>query len=109
MIQRAGRIDRIGSPYDIIFIYNFYPEKEIETLLELVVTLQRKIQMIDREIGLDASIMGECVHPKVFGIIRDLKRDEKAREKVLEELEAEQYGGGELFWQPLRNFGLERL
>lgn len=36
MIQRAGRVDRIGSPYDVIFIYNFYPEKELESLLELV-------------------------------------------------------------------------
>src|SRR3989344_38514 len=30
MIQRAGRIDRIGSPYKKIFVYNFFPEDELE-------------------------------------------------------------------------------
>jgi superfamily II DNA or RNA helicase len=109
MIQRAGRIDRIGSPFDSIFIYNFYPEKELESLLELVKILQGKIEMINETIGLDASVLGEAINPKVFGIIRDLKGTKDKKEKILKELEEEQFGGGELFWQPLKDFGLERL
>jgi len=105
MIQRAGRIDRIGSPYDKIFIYNFYPEKELESLLELVKILQGKIQMINETIGLDASILGETINPKVFGIIRELRGTKDEKEKVLKELEEEQFGGGEFFWQPLKDFG----
>ena len=77
MIQRAGRIDRIGSPYKEIYIYNFYPEKELESLLELVKILQRKIEMINETVGLDASVLGEKINPKVFGIIRELKGKEK--------------------------------
>lgn len=109
MIQRAGRINRIGSPFDSIFIYNFYPEKELESLLELVKILQGKIEMINETIGLDASVLGEAINPKVFGIIRDLKGIKEKKEKILKELEEEQFGGGELFWQPLKDFGLERL
>lgn len=109
MIQRAGRIDRIGSPYKEIFIYNFYPEKELESLLELVKILQGKIQMINETIGLDASVLGEAINPKVFGIIRDLRGTKDKKEQVLKELEEEQFGGGELFWQPLKDFGLEKL
>jgi len=109
MIQRAGRIDRIGSPFDEIYIYNFYPEKELESLLELVKILQTKIEMINETIGLDASVLGEKINPKVFGIIRDLKGTEEQKERILRELEEEQFGGGELFWQPLKDFGLERL
>ena len=109
MIQRAGRIDRIGSPFDEIYIYNFYPEKELESLLELVKILEGKIDLINETVGLDASVLGERINPKVFGIIRDLLRDEKTKEKVLNELEEEQFGGGELFWQPLKDFGLEML
>ena len=109
MIQRAGRIDRIGSPYDTIFIYNFYPEKELESLLDLVKILQGKIEMINESIGLDASVLGEKINPKVFGIIRDLRDTKEKKERVLKELEEEQFGGGELFWQPLKDFGLERL
>jgi len=109
MIQRAGRIDRIGSPYDKIFIYNFYPEKELESLLELVKILQGKIEMINETIGLDASVLGETINPKVFGIIRELRGAKNEKEKVLKELEEEQFGGGELFWQPLKDFGIEKL
>jgi len=109
MIQRAGRIDRIGSPFDSIFIYNFYPEKELESLLELMKILQNKIEMINESIGLDASVLGEKINPKVFGIIRNLKGTKEQKERVLKELEEEQFGGGELFWQPLKDFGLERL
>ena len=47
MIQRAGRIDRIGSKYDKIKIYNFFPEDELEELLKLVNILQNKIINID--------------------------------------------------------------
>jgi len=109
MIQRAGRIDRIGSPFSQIYIYNFYPEKELESLLELVKILQKKIEMINDTIGLDTSVMGEKINPKVFGIIRDLRGTKEDKEKVLKELEEEQFGGGELFWQPLKDFGLEKL
>ena len=109
MIQRAGRIDRIGSPFDEVYIYNFYPERELESLLELVKTLQTKIEMINETIGLDASVLGEKINPKVFGIIRDLKGTEEQKERILRQLEEEQFGGGELFWQPLKDFGLERL
>ena len=110
MIQRAGRIDRIGSPFEVITIYNFYPEDELETLLELVHTLQKKIIMINDTIGLDASVLGEQINPKVFGIIRDLNTDnEETKNKTLELLEAEQFGGGESFFQPLKKFGLDKL
>jgi sulfur relay (sulfurtransferase) DsrC/TusE family protein len=65
--------------------------------------------MINETIGLDASVLGEMINPKVFGIIRDLKGTKDKKEKILKELEEEQFGGGELFWQPLKDFGLERL
>ena len=72
MIQRAGRIDRIGSPYEMIDVYNFFPEDELETLLNLVKILQRKIRNIDQSIGLDASVLGEAINPKVFVVLNDI-------------------------------------
>lgn len=109
MIQRAGRIDRIGSPFKEISIYNFFPEKELELLLELVKALQNKISVINETIGLDASVLGETISPKVFGVILNLRGDEKTKAQTLRDLEEEQFGGGESFWQPLKNFGLEKL
>lgn len=101
MIQRAGRIDRIGSPYKKIYVYNFFPEDELEELLRLVQILQNKIIDIDKSVGLDQTILGEPIHPKVFGIIRRIQEKDSA---VLQELERNVYGGGEKFYQPLKDF-----
>jgi superfamily II DNA or RNA helicase len=110
MIQRAGRIDRIGSPYKEIFVYNVFPEDELEELLRLVQILQNKIIEIDESVGLDQQILGEEIHPKVFGIIRRIKKKD---EKIFDELEAATFGGGEKFYQPLKDFlnrkGVEEL
>ena len=101
MIQRAGRIDRIGSPHERIYIYNFFPEKELEELLNLLLTLQNKIRDINESLGLDGSILGEEISPKVFGVIRSIRdKDEGA----LSELENEPFAGGEKFYQPLKDF-----
>jgi len=101
MIQRAGRIDRIGSQYKKIFVYNFFPEDELEELLRLVQILQNKIIGIDKAVGLDQTILGEEIHPKVFGVIRRI-RNRDAR--IFNELEKDMFGGGEKFYQPLKDF-----
>ncbi|MBU4266495.1 MAG: hypothetical protein KKE96_04635 [Candidatus Altiarchaeota archaeon] len=101
MIQRAGRIDRIGSPYKKIFVYNFFPEDELEELLKLVEILQNKIIDIDKSVGLDQTILGEEIHPKVFGVIRRIKGKDS---KIFAELEDDAFGGGEKFYQPLKDF-----
>ena len=101
MIQRAGRIDRIGSLFKEIFVYNFFPEDELDELLELVKKLQKKIVNIDESVGLDQSILGEKIHPKAFGII---KKIETKDETVFGELEEMVFGGGEQFYQPLKDY-----
>ncbi len=101
MIQRAGRIDRIGSQYEKIYVYNFFPEDELEELLKLVQILQGKIIDIDNSIGLDQSVLGEEIHPKVFGILRRIKDKDQS---VFEDLEKEVFGGGEMFYQPLKDY-----
>lgn len=110
MIQRAGRIDRIGSPFKTIYVYNFFPETELEELLRLVQILQNKIARIDKSVGLDQTILGEEIHPKVFGIIRRIIKKDSS---VLVELERDAFGGGEKFYQPLKDFlqkrGMEDL
>lgn len=110
MLQRAGRIDRIGSPYRKIFVCNVFPEDELENLLKLVHILQTKIAKIDEAIGLDQRILGEEIHPKVFGIIRRIRMCDT---KILDELDEMSFGGGEKFYQPIKDFikrqGFEEL
>ncbi len=57
LIQRFGRIDRIGSEHDVIYGFNFLPETGIEQNLGLQQILQRRIQEIHDTIGEDAAIL----------------------------------------------------
>jgi superfamily II DNA or RNA helicase len=57
LIQRFGRIDRIGSEHEVIYGYNFLPEKELEKNLGLHEKLHRRIQEIHATIGEDAAIL----------------------------------------------------
>ncbi|PKN27602.1 MAG: helicase, partial [Deltaproteobacteria bacterium HGW-Deltaproteobacteria-21] len=59
LIQRFGRIDRIGSEHEIIFGFNFLPELGIERNLGLRATLHNRIQEIHDTIGEDTKILDE--------------------------------------------------
>ncbi|MEG4420790.1 helicase-related protein [Microcoleus sp. LAD1_D5] len=89
MIQRAGRIDRLGTDFENLFIYNCFPEEGLENLLGLVKRLQERIAMIDREVGLDGSVLGETISEKSIEELRKLKQADTDAEKaaILEELE----------------------
>ena len=76
MVQRAGRIDRIGTEFDTLWIYNMFPEAGLERLLGLVESLNRKIEAIDRAGFLDASVLGETVHPQNFNTLRRIREED---------------------------------
>ena len=84
MVQRAGRIDRIGSKHPILWVHNMFPEAGLERLLRLVENLNRKIIDIDRTGFLDASVLGETVHPRNFNTLRRIMDEDGT---VIEEQE----------------------
>lgn len=111
MVQRAGRIDRIGTDFETLWIYNMFPDAGLERLLRLVESLSNKIAHIDRAGFHDASILGEVVHPRDFNTLRRI-RDED--DSVIEEEEQFfELTGAEAMTQTLREMleagGKERL
>ena len=84
MVQRAGRIDRIGTSYDTLWVHNMFPDDGLEKLLGLVESLSKKIASIDQSGFLDASILGEVVHPQNFNTLRRIEEEDG---KVVEEQE----------------------
>jgi superfamily II DNA or RNA helicase len=68
LIQRFGRIDRIGSKHDKIFGYNFLPEAGLEAGLGLTEILQHRINEINTILGGDAAILSpkEQLQPEAF-------------------------------------------
>lgn len=63
MIQRNGRINRLGSPHSEIEVKNIVPHRELEQFLGLVSKLQDKISLIQATIGSDSSVLGEEINP----------------------------------------------
>jgi ERCC4-related helicase len=66
MIQRNGRINRLGSPFENVQIYNLHPETSLDSYLKLVNRLERKIDAIKFTIGTDQSVLGEDENPIEF-------------------------------------------
>jgi superfamily II DNA/RNA helicase len=95
LIQRIGRVDRIGSPYDQVYLVNVLPKsgdpedpKSLEFFLGLMERLYKRLEMIRSTIGLDASTLGEEAAPKDFSIQAMIaKRDEKVLELLERRIE----------------------
>ena len=85
MVQRAGRIDRLGSEFDVLTIYNMFPEEALEDLLGLVRSLTAKIDVINQTGFLDASVLGEVVTPRDFNTLRRIADEDST---VIEEQES---------------------
>ena len=67
MIQRNGRINRLGSEYSEVLIENMRPSDELDMYLNLVHRLERKISTIRNTIGLDQGVLANYdVNPIEF-------------------------------------------
>lgn len=100
LVQRSGRIDRLGGTHEQIEIWNMFPEDELENLLGLIGRLSTRIAQIDDVGFLDSSVLGEAVHPRTFNTLR---RIEEGDVTVLDEEEARaELAGPEMLLKQLR-------
>ncbi len=59
LIQRFGRVDRIGTEHDRIFLHNMWPDLDVDKELELTDRLTNRIQAFHDAIGLDNKLLSE--------------------------------------------------
>lgn len=106
MVQRNGRINRLGSRFNEVFIYNFRPEDQLDKFLKLMVKLQQKIRIIGASVGIDSSVLGEQITERQFGLIENIySGDRSTQKKAIEELERENdLAFDEVFENDLREF-----
>ena len=73
LIQRFGRVDRIGSPHEEIHLHNMLPDMELDETLGLTSRLGDRIQGMHDLIGLDNRILSEAerLNPNGIGKIYD--------------------------------------
>jgi hypothetical protein len=68
LIQRAGRVDRIGQVHDTIPVYSFLPAEGVERLIALRARLAQRLRDNQEVIGTDESFFGEQAQER----LRDL-------------------------------------
>jgi hypothetical protein len=84
IVQRVGRVDRIGSEYDLVTAAVFWPENALEENLGLVRRLEEKIAKISEAVGLESPILGEAENPKNFNALVRIARQDQT---VLDDME----------------------
>ena len=89
MIQRNGRVNRLGTKYKEVSIHNMRPERKLDSYLNLVQRLQGKIDIIRNTIGTDTPVLDEPENAIEYGdAIKDIyDSDEQKRIKALEDAE----------------------
>lgn len=87
LIQRAGRVDRIGTEHDIIRIYNFLPHKKVEEKISLKERISKRVQEIHDHIGEDDKILDESerLNEEALYAIYEKKDIEKLEKEIGEE------------------------
>lgn len=79
LVQRHGRIDRIGSPHNRVFMRTIFPADRLDQLLNLEQRILNKLAMAAASVGVAAPIEGAAHGRQVFTETRD------EIEKLLEE------------------------
>ena len=60
LIQRFGRVDRIGTEHEIIDLHNTWPDTAVDEGLNLTDRLHNRIQSFHDLIGLDSKLLSEA-------------------------------------------------
>lgn len=59
VLQRAGRVNRLGSKHNEVFIYNFFPTTQADAHLGLERNITSKIQLFHNILGEDAKYLSD--------------------------------------------------
>jgi superfamily II DNA or RNA helicase len=95
LIQRVGRIDRMGSNHKKVYLTNLLPKNgdpedpaSLEHFIGLMQKLYDRLEAIRSTVGIDASTLGEEAAPKDFGFQQALaKNDQTLIDAMTRELE----------------------
>lgn len=85
VMQRVGRINRVGSKYDDLYVYNFFPAANTREHLSLEDMIKVKIQMFHTLLGEDSKYLTdeEVVEPQEFFdvlMMKDFKLTDEGEE-----------------------------
>jgi superfamily II DNA/RNA helicase len=72
MIQRVGRVNRVDTPFDAVYTYNFFPTEQSNDLIKLKESAEAKIQAFIEMLGADARLLTEGEEIKSHDLFQQL-------------------------------------
>ena len=87
VVQRNGRIDRVGSPHTDIYPRTFFPEDRLNELLQLEGTVRRKLTQAAHAVGMDSEVIPgmDTVEKNFADRAREIKAIHNEDEEVFEQ------------------------
>lgn len=82
LMQRVGRVNRIGSTAAKIYIYNFYPTARVDNDIELKKKAIMKLQAFHTALGEDSQIYSESEEVDNFGLFERSPEEEERDERL---------------------------
>lgn len=112
LMQRIGRVNRIGSKEDFVYVYNFFPTAQSDAQIDLVHKAHTKLQSFHSLFGEDNRVFSQQEDVESFGKSPDVLQklingEESPLEKYIAELKQfkqnfpEEYERIALFTDPL--------
>lgn len=77
LMQRIGRVNRIGTPAKFIYIYNFFPTEQADNEIELNKKAYMKLQAFHSALGEDSQIYSTKEEYDSYGLFEQLPEEEK--------------------------------
>ena len=81
LMQRIGRVNRIGSTANEVHVFNFYPTAKVNTDIELEKKAIMKLQAFHAALGEDSQIYSPDEETSTFGLF-DKQMEEEKDEKL---------------------------
>ncbi|OKI21371.1 helicase [Nocardiopsis sp. TSRI0078] len=103
LVQRHGRIDRIGSPHTEVFMRCFFPDEGLDAVLRLEERLQRKLKQAAASIGQDTVLPDVAAVERVITDTREQIDRLRREESVLFSDEGNSSLSGEEYRRQLAN------
>ena len=91
LMQRVGRLNRIGAIAPKIYIYNFYPTAKVDDDIELKKKAIMKLQAFHTALGEDSQIYSETEEVDNFGLFERSPEEEERDQRLALLMELRQF------------------
>lgn len=85
-MQRIGRVNRIGSTADVVYVYNFMPSAQGDAQIQLVQKAYTKLQSFHTLFGEDSKVFTSDEEVMHYDLNIQVNGEESPMEKYISEL-----------------------